>query len=246
MDFHNTRLKFEGLRRQALRPAGALLVAALATAGCSSLGSSSPKASGTTSSSSGSVPFGDRISSLFGGGSSQAQNASVAADSAPVTAADIECPTMDIRNGASTLLVNGGGEGDALGLRYQGTFVRAARECRVQNGQLSIKIGVQGRIILGPAGGPGEVTVPLRMALIQETLDTSKPLWSKLYIVRVQIPPNMPTVNFTQIAEDLIIPLPKADDLGEMTIYIGFDPNAPEAQQKKPAPKAAKPRRAAR
>ena len=152
---------------------------------------------------------------------------------------------MDIRNGASTLLVNGGGEGDALGLRYQGTFVRAARECRVQNGQLSIKVGIQGRIILGPAGGPGEVTVPLRMALIQETLDTSKPLWSKLYIVRVQIPPNTPNVNFTEIADDLTIPLPKANDLSEMTLYIGFDPNATEAQ-KKPAPKAAKPRRAAR
>ena len=153
---------------------------------------------------------------------------------------------MDIRNGASTLLVNGGGEGDALGLRYQGTFVRAARECRVQNGQLSIKVGIQGRIILGPAGGPGEVTVPLRVALIQETLDTSKPLWSKLYIIRVQIPPNTPNVNFTEIADDLTIPLPKANDLSEMTLYIGFDPNATEAQ-KKPAPKnAAKPRRAAR
>jgi hypothetical protein len=243
MDFHNTRLRFEGLRRTASRPAAALLVVALAAAGCSSLGSSSPKASGTTSSSSGSVPFGDRISSLFGGGSSQPPSDAAAP---PVTASDIECPSMDIRNGASTLLVNGGGEGDALGLRYQGTFVRAARECRVQNGQLSIKVGVQGRIILGPAGGPGEVTVPLRMALVQETLDTSKPLWSKLYIVRVQIPPNTPTVNFTQIADDLTIPLPNANDLSEMTLYIGFDPNAPEAQQKKPAPKAAKPRRAAR
>lgn len=243
MDFPYTHLKVAGLRRAA--PAAALLVVALAAAGCSSLGSSSssPKASGTTSSASGSVPFGDRISGLFGGGSSSQTQAPAAAD-APVKAADIECPTMDIRQGASTLLINatGGGSADgnnALGLRYQGTFVRAARECRVQNGQLSIKVGVQGRIILGPAGGPGEVTVPLRMALVQETLETSKPLWSKLYMIKVAIPPQASTVNFTEIADDLTLPLPNANDLSEMIVYIGFDPNAVEAP-KRPA----KPRRA--
>ena len=54
----------------------------------------------------------------------------------------------------------------ALSLRYQATFVRAARECRVKGKDVNIKVGVQGRIILGPAGGPGELTVPLRYALV--------------------------------------------------------------------------------
>lgn len=135
MNFPYTHLKFEGLRRAATRPAAALLFAALATAGCSSLGGSSGS-QGTTSASSGSVPFGDRISGLLRGGSSQSATAE-SATPAPVTADDIECPKMDIRQGASTLLVNGSStEGDALALRYQGSFVRAARECRVQNGQL--------------------------------------------------------------------------------------------------------------
>lgn len=238
------RLKADNWRAAA-RPAVVLIAAGLFAAGCSSLGgSSSPKANGTTSS--GSVPFGDRISSLFGGGSSSQIQAPASA-AAETPTADIECPPMDIRQGASTLLVNAsGGDGsDALGLRYQGTFVRAARECRVQGGQLAIKIGVQGRIILGPAGGPGELTVPVRMALVKETLSDSTPLWSKLYLVPVAVPPGQPNVNFTTISEDLVIPMPKADDLDQMLIYIGFDPAGAEVEKKrKPAPKpAAKPRR---
>jgi hypothetical protein len=235
-----THLNFAGLRRAASRPAAALLVAAIAVAGCSSLGSSGSQ--GTTSASSGSVPFTDRISNLFRSSSSTPAAAAV---EAPITADDIECPRMDIRTGASTLLINGSTtEGDAMALRYQGTFVRAARECRVQNGQLSIKIGVEGRVILGPAGSAGELTVPLRMALVQETLNDSKPIWSRLYPVHVIVPPQVTTQNFTTISEDLTIPLPGSNALDQMVIYIGFDPSGADAEKKrnapakKPAPKA--------
>lgn len=239
MDFSRTRLKGEGWG-WAARPAAVLLTAGLLAAGCASIGgSSSPKATGTTSS--GSVPFGDRISALFGGGSSQSQAAAqAAATPATPTADDIDCPSMDIRQGASTLLVNASGDGsDALALRYQGTFVRAARECRVQNGQLSIKIGVQGRLVLGPAGVPGEVTVPVRMALVKETLSDSTPLWTKLYMVPVTISPSLANVEFTTISDDLTLPMPKPADLDQMTIYIGFDPAGAEMEKrKKPAPKS--------
>jgi hypothetical protein len=188
------------------------------------------------------VPFTDRISNLFRSSSS---TPAAAAAEAPITADDIECPRMDIRTGASTLLINGSTtEGDAMALRYQGTFVRAARECRVQNGQLSIKIGVEGRVILGPAGSAGELTVPLRMALVQETLNDSKPIWSRLYPVHVIVPPQVTTQNFTTISEDLTIPLPGSNALDQMVIYIGFDPSGADAEKKrnapakKPAPKA--------
>ena len=234
MDFPHTHLKFEGLRRAAARPAAALLVAAVAVAGCSSLGSSGSQ--GTTSASSGSVPFTDRISNLFRSSSSQPEQATAAAP-APVTGEDIECPRMDIRTGASTLLINGSTtEGEAMALRYQGTFVRAARECRVQNGQLTIKIGVEGRVILGPAGSPGELTVPLRLALVQESLNDSKPVWSRFYPVHVIIPPQQPSVNFTHITEDLTIPLPGYSALDQTVIYLGFDPTGAEIEKKRNAP----------
>src|SRR5580658_2207399 len=46
------------------------------------------------------------------------------------------------------------GYNEAMSLKYQGIFVRAARDCRVANNQLVLRLGVQGRVIVGPAGGP--------------------------------------------------------------------------------------------
>ena len=33
---------------------------------------------------------------------------------------------------------------------------------------MTMKVGVEGRVLLGPAGGPGQVDIPLRMAVVQE------------------------------------------------------------------------------
>ena len=49
---------------------------------------------------------------------------------------------------------------------------------------MTIKLGVQGRIILGPGGGPGQVDVPLRFALVEEGMQP-KTIWTKFYQVPV-------------------------------------------------------------
>ena len=100
---------------------------------------------------------------------------------------EFDCPGVDIREGASTLMVQGPGESQALSLRYQASFVRAARECIVKGKDVTIKVGVQGRIILGPAGGPGELKISLRYALVYEELGRSRMIWSKLYVLPVDI-----------------------------------------------------------
>ena len=47
-------------------------------------------------------------------------------------------------------------------------IVRTARECHVAAGIMTMKVGIEGRVITGPAGGPGTVDVPLRIAVVQE------------------------------------------------------------------------------
>ena len=76
-----------------------------------------------------------------------------------------------VRTGAATLMIGskpGEGEPSALDLRYQGSIVRTARECHVNAGVMTMKVGVEGRVVTGPAGGPGDVDVPLRLAVVQE------------------------------------------------------------------------------
>ena len=36
---------------------------------------------------------------------------------------------------------------------------------------MTMKVGIEGRVITGPAGGPGKVDVPLRIAVVQEGVE---------------------------------------------------------------------------
>lgn len=207
------------------------LVALALAAGCSSTEDIINKNSQPISSPS----VTERFRSLFGGGSdSTAAADSKATESASSSSSKIACPPADIRQGASTLQMTAPGSDQAMGVRYQATFSRTARQCAAEGGNLSIKVGVQGRVILGPAGTAGDTTVPLRYALVQEGIEP-KTIWTKLYLVLVTIPADQGSVPFTHVIEDMTVPMPSSDDLSRYVIYVGFDPKGvAEEKSKKP------------
>ena len=116
-----------------------------------------------------------------------------------------------------------------MSLKYQGTFVRAARDCNVVAGQLVMKIGVEGRIIVGPAGGPGQVDVPLRIAVVDQTTSGSNTIVTKLILIPVTVSPTDNGAMFTHIEDNLTFPLPSSAELDDYIVYIGFDPIGAEA-----------------
>lgn len=174
------------------------------------------------------------MTNFFAGSSDRAPQA--VAGASP----DAECPFIQIREGASTLVVNaGGGDNSAMALKYQGTFVRAARQCAVVAGQMVMKVGIEGRIILGPQGAPGQLNVPLRIAIVDEKPSASKTIATKLILIPVMIGSVDDNPDFAHV-EDISFPLPSSDELENYVVYIGFDPLAVQAPAKheKPAPKA--------
>jgi hypothetical protein len=194
----------------------------LVAAGCSSSGSS-----GSSSLSS--------FSSMFGSSASSASNAS--ASGATPTAADFECPSVAIRQGASTLAIGANpGEESALSMRYQVGIGQTARECKLNGSTVTMRVGVQGRVVLGPAGGPGQIEVPLRFAVVHEG-PAPKTIMTKLQRTAVIIPSDQPNVAFTLIEEDISFPMPAAGDIDSYVVYIGFDPLAlRNPERKRPAP----------
>ena len=122
-------------------------------------------------------------------------------------ATDVECPSVDVRTGAATLMIGskpGEGEPSALDLRYQGTIVRTARECRVSAGIMTMKVGIEGRVITGPAGGPGTVDIPLRIAVVQEGINP-KAITSRFVRIQVGIASGSDRAPFTHVDPDVII-----------------------------------------
>lgn len=201
-----------------------LIVAAAGAAGCSSLPwDSSPQTTATASSRA--PTFRERMSDLFLGPSSDAPLVQTAA--ASQRDPSDECPGVDIRAGASTLrIMTPGTDPSATSLRYQVTVARTARECAIRAGTMNIKVGVQGRIILGPEGGPGRVEVPVRYALVREGVEP-KTIWTQIYKVPVEIPTGQQNVTFMHLEEGMSFPLPSRNELAAYVVYVGFDQMTP-------------------
>ena len=176
----------------------------------------------------------DKIASFFSGATQKEPQSVANAQS------DVECPFLDIRQGASTLTLPPppvDGSNEAMAIKYQGIFVRAARDCAVVNGQMVMRVGVQGRIIVGPAGGVGQVDVPLRIAVVSAPITAPKTVVTRLIRIPVAIGANDDNIGFTHIEEGLSFPLPSSS-ADPYIVYIGFDPlgAAAQDQAKKPAP----------
>jgi len=154
---------------------------------------------------------------------------------------DVECPGVAIRTGASTLMIGskpGEAEPAALDLRYQGSIVNTARECHVAAGTMTMKVGIEGRIITGPAGSPGTVDVPLRVAVVQEGVQP-KTIFSKLSHVQVAVANTVDHVPFTLVEPDISFPLPvPLAAIDNYVVYVGFDPLGAQPEKKKPAHRA--------
>jgi len=224
---------------------------AVTLAACSSFGgltgTSPPPAPTSTASTtpapaSSNASFASRVTAFFSGDSGNL-NSPKPQSAGGTPAEEIDCPSVEYRQGAATLAVNApGAENTALSLRYQASFTQTARECSLRGNNLTIKVGIQGRVVVGPAGVLGSINLPLRYALVREGLEP-KTLWTKLFMVPVTIAENQ-NVPWLHIEEEMTVPRPSNDELEAYVIYVGFDPEGVAAAKPKPAakPKVARPR----
>ena len=168
----------------------------------------------------------DRFKSLFGGKSDEpAQPKPAPAPGQPAVDDDIDCPQVTVRAGASTYGVGVTGK-PAVGndVRFQASITKMARECIRNGSEITAHIGIQGRVIAGPAGAPSTVEVPLRVAVVQGGVG-EKVIASKAYRTTVEMPEGG-SVPFTFVAEDLIYPVPSAAVSDSYIFYVGFVPQA--------------------
>lgn len=200
----------------------ALVVAGTLLSGCTSSGLSNTSDSSSPS-------LGDRFSQLF---SSKSQPADAPAAPTPATASEPTCPPVNIRAGASTFAVGlPGKEARGTDLRYQATIVRTARDCNLNGGMITARIGIQGRVIVGPAGAPPSVEIPVRVAVVQGGVN-EKTIFTKAYRTTATVSEDG-TNSYSLVAEDVVYPVPPGNTGDSYIFYIGFDPQALRPEPKR-------------
>ncbi|SRR6266404_1498953 len=178
----------------------------------------------------------DRFKSLFGKSDEPAPNTPAAPGSDNVDQSGLFCPDVKIRAGASTYAVAAPGK-QPVGndLKFQATITKTARECQINGGEITARVGIQGRIIAGPAGAPTSVQIPLRVAVVQGGV-SEKTIATKVYQTTVGMSESG-SEPFTLVADDLVYPAPSVAVGDTYIFYIGFDPQALKPEPKPRAPK---------
>ena len=138
---------------------------------------------------------------------------------------EVVCPPVSIRAGASTYAVATPGK-EAIGndVKYQASIGKTARECIKNGDEVIVHLGIQGRVIVGPAGAPANVEIPMRVAVVEGGIG-EKMIATKAYRTNVEVG-EQDNVPFTLVVDDVVYPAPPAATADNYILYVGFDPQA--------------------
>lgn len=181
------------------------------------------------------APAGPKLlANLLGSKSDEAKSDAPGTPAAP--ARHLFCPQVIVLEGTAASRTYAGTPPTSATLRYQSSLDDTARECALVDGQLALKIGVAGKVLLGPAGSPGTFGVPVRIAVLRK--QDNQPLVGKLYRAEVTIRPGETQGDFAIVSEPLHVPFVKDHSEDDYTIRVGIDE---AAGADKPLGKAGKP-----
>jgi len=146
----------------------------------------------------------------------------------PVASQDINCPTVDIAEGGAALRVGGA---DNASVRYQFNIADTARECDPAGpGQATLKIGVTGEVVIGPAGSAGTYSAPLKIA-VTHNID-KKEVFSKTFKVEATTD-GVQAGGFRVVTEPIPLPLTTLQLVDEYSIAVGFTSGGASAPPKR-------------
>ncbi len=116
-----------------------------------------------------------------------------------------------------------GGEDDPAKLIYQASISDVTRSCSRADGVMTMNVAVAGRIVPGPAGSPGTVTVPIRIVATRG----EEVLYSKLIDHQVQV--GSVASQFVVGDPNVTMPVPTERNI---QVFAGFDAGPPKKKQR--------------
>jgi hypothetical protein len=135
----------------------------------------------------------------------------------PMTAEDLDCPAVEVEDGAATARI-GGPENSAV--QHQFDLVDTARECQPAGNQFSLKVGVTGRLLIGPAGSPGTYSTNVKV-LVRREVD-QKTAFEKSYRVEANTG-SAYEAPFRLVTELIMLPMYRPQLNDDYSIFVGFD-----------------------
>ena len=133
------------------------------------------------------------------------------------------CPSVVLRDGTAYLRRHTrGGEDDPDKVLFQAAIADTTRQCSITGEEMTINVVVAGRAAAGPAGKPGPISMPIRVAVVEN--GTNRVIFSELSDFETTLPEGTPTTQFLFNNPDVTIPIA---DSRTVRVYVGFDEGPP-------------------
>ena len=147
------------------------------------------------------------------------------------------CPSVDVFEGGSNIRAMSGAN-----VRAQTTLGRVSRECtRREDGSVTVRVGIEARVLLGPSGTPGRFDVPVTVLIKRD----DKVVTSRTERTAAVVSPGEAQGFAQLIVEDVVVPPAIAADY-EIEVGLGARSAAKSAAKTaKVKPKRRKPAAAA-
>lgn len=127
------------------------------------------------------------------------------------------CPAIQLREGTAYFnTYERGAKDDPSRIIYQASIADVTRKCSNANGMLNINVGVAGRIVPGPKGKVGTITMPLRVVVVAG----SEVVYSQLFKHPVNVDDTIGATQFIFTDPSIQIPTPASQNL---LIFAGYD-----------------------
>lgn len=174
---------------------------------------------------------------MFGGGSKSSEAKGVSEDQLLLAAksdsgdgggAEVAhgCPRFVVWPRDNNLTIYEQGRvGDGLAVMHRGEITKTARECSIEQNKVTVKYGFSGRVLLGPKGKPGNITMPLTVFVTdakREKLTTDK------MKVDVAVAVDKP-IGYFSMVRTVTFTVPEGARPGEFELFVGFERNVPGA-----------------
>ncbi|MDX2290106.1 MAG: hypothetical protein NW217_14970 [Hyphomicrobiaceae bacterium] len=178
--------------------------------------------------------------SLFGGASKSTQVQSVTEEqllsaaksdvtgsAAPLVAGVSHgCPKVEAKGRDNHITIYEKGRvGDGLAIMHRGEITKTARECVVEPGRVTVKYGFSGRVLMGPRGGPGTITLPVAVMVADSQ---RQPVANDQMIVSVEMVADNPIGYFSAV-RTLTFDVAEGARPGEYEMLVSFERTAPGA-----------------
>ncbi len=125
----------------------------------------------------------------------------------------VTCPEVIVADGGAAIRAQAGE--DSGGLRHQISITNVARECTpTGNGGFRLKVGVEGRILLGPAGSPGSYGATLTTMVTRGTNVIAR----RSARVGGTIAAGQGGADFSHIEDGIVVPAGK----GDVEVIVGL------------------------